>query len=113
MKDFRIHLKYILEAIQILEAYTDGVSFETFSQSIQLQDAVIRRLEVIGEAAKKIPDDFRAEYALIPWRKMAALRDVLAHDYITLRLETIWQTVINDVLPLKADMQKVIQREGQ
>lgn len=111
MKDFRIHLKYIFEAIQILEAYTEGVSSETFSQSIQLQDAVIRRLEIIGEAAKKIPDDFRAEYAIIPWRKMAALRDVLAHDYITLRLETIWQTVINDVLPLKEAVQKIIQQE--
>ena len=111
MKDFRIHLKYILEAMQILQTYTEGVSLDTFLTSVQLQDAVIRRLEILGEGAKKMPPDFRQEYPSIPWRKMAALRDVLAHDYISLRLNTIWNTVINDILPLQHELEAIVQKE--
>ena len=111
MKDFRFHLKYILESIQMLKEYMDGVSVDQFKTSVQLQDAAIRRLEVIGEAAKKMPENFRAQYADIPWRKMAAMRDVLAHDYMTLRLDVIWRTVIEDILPLEPAIKDVIKKE--
>ena len=111
MKEFRFHIKYILESIQMIKQYTENVSQEEFLKTEQLQDAIIRRLEVIGEAAKKMPDDFRKQYSNVPWRKMAAMRDVMAHDYMTLSMDVIWLTVVNDILPLESEIAEIIKKE--
>jgi uncharacterized protein with HEPN domain len=96
-KDPRVYLAHILErAERILHFTTRGR--EVFFADTMMQDAVIRNLEVIGEAAKRIPDEFRQANPEVPWRSLAALRDVLIHQYEGVSLPEVWQ-VVEDHLP--------------
>jgi uncharacterized protein with HEPN domain len=100
MKDPRVYLVHILERINRIEAFTqDKASFFDDQMS---QDAVLYNLMVIGEAAKRIDDTYRAAHPEVPWRSMAATRDVLIHDYPGVSLQQVWQIVANDLPPLKA-----------
>lgn len=99
-KDRRVYLAHILECIQKIERFTaDGKS--RFLQDDMVQDAVIRNLEIIGEAAKRIDGDYRAAHTDIPWRALAGLRDVLIYQYEGIDLERVWAIVEKDLPPLK------------
>jgi len=81
----------VLECIELIEKYTGGKSKEEFLKSIQLQDAVIRRIEIIGEAVKNIPEGIKKSYQDIPWKKIAGMRDILIHEYFGVDLELTWE----------------------
>ena len=104
------YLKDIFESICKIEDYVIAVSMtkDEFFNNDQVQDAVIRRLEVIGEATKRLAKDFREKYDQIPWRKMAGLRDILIHDYDQVDLEQVWLVIKEDLLLLKRELQKII-----
>lgn len=72
----------IMESVESIEEYIQGHTFETFQTNKMLFDAVIRNLEVIGEASKNIPDDIRERYEDIPWQRMVGLRNILIHEYL-------------------------------
>ncbi len=100
MKDPRIYLAQILERIErILEFTAEGK--EAFFADVRTQDAVIRNFEVMGEAIKRIPEDYRAAHPAIPWRELAGLRDVLIHQYEGVSLQEIWRMVEKDLNPLR------------
>lgn len=80
MRDDFVYLKHIFESIQLIETYVANISEPKFNNNLQIQDAVIRRLEIIGEATKKIPNPFREKYPQVPWKKMAGMRDILIHE---------------------------------
>ena len=87
-KDLRVYLAHILECIQKIERYTaDGK--DRFMSDAMVQDAVLRNLEVIGEATKRLDDDYRREHPQIPWRAVAGLRDVLIHQYEGVDLDRV------------------------
>ncbi len=88
----------IAEAIRRITVYVSGVEKERFFVDILIQDAVIRNLEIIGEAAKKISDEYREQHADIPWREMAGLRDVLIHNYGSVDLYIVWKTSSNHIM---------------
>lgn len=88
-RDISDYLKDICDAIAEVEEFTKGMTFETFAADKKTINAVIRSLEVIGEATKHIPDDFRKKHSIIPWGKMAGMRDVLIHDYMGVDLKTV------------------------
>ena len=92
-KDAKTFVEHILECIELIEKYTRNKTKQDFLDSIQLQDAVIRRLEVIGEAVKSIPDEVKKRYPEIPWREIAGMRDVLIHEYFSVDLELTWETI--------------------
>ena len=101
MKDPRVYLAHILECIERIERFTlEGQA--AFLADRKTQDAVIRNLEVIGEAAKRINTEYRAAHPDIPWHSMAAMRDVLIHDYEGVDLARVWRVIEHEFAPLKA-----------
>jgi uncharacterized protein with HEPN domain len=103
----RVYIEDILESISKIEEYTKAISKDDFSRNTQVQDAVLRRLEVIGEAVKNIPEEFKDRYPEIPWKKIAGVRDVLIHAYFGVNLERIWKIVEEDIPGLKGEILKV------
>jgi uncharacterized protein with HEPN domain len=99
-KDPRVYLAHILERIQKVERFTtEGRS--RFFQDVMVQDAVLRNFEVIGEAAKRLDDVYRAAHPQIPWRSLAGLRDVLIHQYNSVDLERVWAIVEGELPGLR------------
>ncbi|MDF1581165.1 MAG: DUF86 domain-containing protein [Desulfuromonadales bacterium] len=100
-RDVVDYLADIAVAIDEVNEFTLGMSFETFSNDKKTVNAVIRSLEVVGEASKHIPIDFRDEHPEIPWKQMAGMRDVLIHDYMGVDLMTVWKVVRERLQELK------------
>ncbi len=100
-RDLRLYVEDIWESITAIEEYTRGVSKAGFEDDRQLQDAVARRLETIGEAVKHLPDDFRLRYPEVPWKQIAGPRDVLIHEYFNVRIMRVWYVVANNLQALK------------
>ncbi len=101
MKDDRVYLEHVRDAIERIERYTaDGR--EQFDADTMVQDAVIRNLEIIGEAVKQVSQDTRDLQPHIPWKQIAGMRDVLIHHYFGVKLETVWEVVRQHLSPLKA-----------
>ena len=91
----------IISAVSEVEDFTRGMSYETFVSDKKTINAVIRSLEILGEAAKHIPASFRQKHPDIPWSKMAGMRDVLIHDYMGVDLKTVWKVFQERLLELK------------
>jgi uncharacterized protein with HEPN domain len=101
------YLEDIAESVNRIEEYIMGMDFKDFEKSKITQDAVIRAFEVLGEASKKIPKDFRKKYSDTPWRKMAGMRDKLIHDYWGVNIERVWKTATKDIPTLKKLIKKM------
>lgn len=108
-KNPKVFLLHILGSIEDLEMYTKNVSYDEFMASREKQDAVVRRLEVIGEAVKNLPNDFRGEHQEIPWKKIAGMRDELIHEYFSVDLELVWVTVTDIVPDFKKQIQQILK----
>ncbi len=87
----------IVEAVRKVLGYTAGVTFTEFLSNDEKQDAVLRRIMVIGEATKRLSADFRQRYPEIPWRDIAGMRDIIAHEYNRIDVERVWDVVQNDL----------------
>lgn len=88
----QLYLRDILEAIQRIESYVKGRTFEQFSKDTLVIDAVVRNFEIIGEATKHVPVEIKQDYPLIKWKEMAGMRDKLAHEYFGVDVEILWRT---------------------
>jgi len=97
-RDPEIYIEDILKSAGLIEEYLENVSKNEFLSKIGVQDKVIRRLEIIGEAVKNIPKEITDEYPDIPWKDIAGMRDMLAHEYFGIDMERVWK-VANDDLP--------------
>ncbi len=97
-KDPLVLLEHMSECIAKIKAYTKNLDRADFLQNEMVQDAVIRNFEIIGEASKKLPIEFKNEHDHIPWKKIAGMRDKLIHDYIGVDLWAVW-AVVEKVLP--------------
>ena len=108
-KNHRIFLEHILQSINLIEEYTSGKTKDDFLKSVALQDMVLRRLEIIGEAVKNIPEEIRQKYSDIPWRKIAGMRDKLIHGYFMVDIEFTWGVVKKDLPGLKEQISKILE----
>ncbi len=100
-RDIRVYIKDIIEAIEKIEEYTKGSSEKDFCANTQMQDAVLRRLEIIGEAVKHIPRKIRNEYPDVSWKQIAGMRDILIHEYFGVNLKRAFKVVKKDISDLK------------
>ena len=97
----------ILECCERIANYIEGVTKENFEQNYQLQDALIRNLEVIGEATKGLTDQVTDAEPSIPWSKMAGMRDRMVHQYFRVDLDVVWQTVTTDIPALRKQIEPI------
>lgn len=100
-----------MDSILLIEEYSQGVSQTDFFKNRPLQDAIIRRLEVIGEAVKNLPMPFRSKYAQIPWKKIAGMRDILIHEYFDVDLVLTWRVVKQELPPIKKRLAEILAEE--
>lgn len=107
MKDDKVYLIGIVECIDSIQEYTQNGQNE-FLNSKLIQDAVIRNLEIIGEATKNISKELREIHFDIPWRQMAGLRDILIHDYLGVDLFIVWNVVENELPNLKSKIKSLL-----
>ena len=108
MKDDSLYLIHITECLGRIESYTRS-GRTGFMRSTMAQDAVIRNLEVIGEAANQVPQDFRDRHPELPWRRIAGFRDVLIHAYDRVRLDEVWSIIEKDLPDLKRKIEAMLQ----
>lgn len=110
-KTAKPYLEDIIESVEQIENYIQEVnaSQDLFEENILVQDAVIRRLEIIGEATKRLEQDFRDQYEHIPWKQMAGLRDFLIHEYDEVDLDQIWLVLQDDLPILKQEISQILE----
>jgi len=105
-RDIQVYIDDILDSIAKIERYIKSIDEQNFLSDTQVQDAVLRRLEIMGEAVKNIPHNLRNKYPLIPWRTVAGLRDVLIHEYFGVNMRRVWKVAKHDINKLR---QKILQ----
>jgi uncharacterized protein with HEPN domain len=108
-RDFTDYIKDILISMQDVEEFTSGITFEDFLKDKKTIKAVIRSLEVLGEASKKIPDDVKTRYPRIPWKRMAGMRDKLIHEYFGVDLEIVWNAAKKELPPVKSSIEELVR----
>ena len=115
-RNMLVYIEDILECIEKIDKYTKEITEDIFYENTQIQDAVLRRLEIIGEVVKNLPREFRNRYPAIPWKKIAGMRDILTHEYFGVNLKRTWKVVKNDIFNLRTqiiDIKKDLEKNNQ
>ena len=110
-RDATDYLKDILEAIDDVETFIGNLTYDEFIKDRKTLNAVVRSIEVIGEAAKNIPQTLRVKYEELPWREITGMRDKLIHGYFGIDTETIYKAAKEDIPPLKSLIQKMTKEQ--
>ena len=108
MRNDRTYLTHIREAIESIEEYLEGVSYNQFVSSKMTIDAVVRELEIIGEASNNISDQFRRQHSGVLWRRMKDMRNFLIHEYFGVNTKVVWDTCKDDLPQLKSFIEKIL-----
>ena len=103
-----LYITHILDAINSVQTQMNGITKEQFENSELLQGFVERKLEIIGEATKRIQDDFKKEHPNIPWKDMAGMRDILIHQYTEVDEDIVWKTITQKLNPLKESIDSIL-----
>lgn len=109
MRDYRLYMQDILEAMQAIEAFVENIEFEDFQNDDKTLSAVIRKFEIIGEATKGIPEDIRAKYPHIPWKEMAGMRDKLIHFYFGVNAKRVWHAIKRSIPHYQPEIQSILK----
>jgi uncharacterized protein with HEPN domain len=108
-RDYKAYLEDIVQAAQKINRYISGLSVQTFSDDEKTIDAVVRNLEVIGEAVRNIPEDIRDKYPEIAWRRIAGLRNILTHEYFAVSTKIVWDISTNKLPILEQQINKILK----
>jgi len=112
-RSVELYIKDIIEYMERAEEYLRGLTFEQFLKDRKTCDAVVRCIEIIGEATKNVPDEIRKRYPSIPWRDMAGMRDKCIHGYFTVDFEAVWLVVKEEIPKLKPLIKEVLKGLGK
>ena len=107
-RDYKVYLEDILEAIRKIREFTSGISLPALSKDAKTLDAVIRNLEVIGEAVKRLPEEVKGQQPSMEWRKIAGLRDILIHEYFGINVEVVWDVIQHKLSGLEQSVKKLL-----
>jgi|SRR3989344_505881 len=107
-----LFIEDILKSIKLIEEYMGNISKDDFTNNQKIQDSVVRRLEIIGEAVKNIPDSFREKYPGIEWKEIAGTRDRIIHAYFIVDLNIVWNIINEDLPILKRQIEKIKKAES-
>lgn len=110
-RDILIYLHDILESAELIESYTAAISEVEFYNLAEKQDAVLHRIQIIGEAAKHVPDSYRQKWNHIPWKDVAGMRDIIVHEYFGITLAMIWKTAVEDIPLLKQQILLILKKQ--
>jgi len=108
-RDYSDYIRDVIDAIDKTQKFTEGLTYDIFMEDAKTAFAVVRALEIIGEAVKNIPEFLRAKYPEIPWKEMAGMRDKLIHEYFGVKYEIVWDTVKIEIPDLKEKFEKVFE----
>jgi uncharacterized protein with HEPN domain len=108
MKTNELYLRHILDAIRQVESYTAEIDRDAFEVDRMRQDAVVRQIEIIGEASRNLSEAFRDEHDSIPWPDIIGMRNRVAHDYMSVDMDIVWEVVHHDLPRLKDDVQRIL-----
>jgi uncharacterized protein with HEPN domain len=106
-KEDIIYLHHIIDAIERIEEYTSGLSYDEYLKSHLVQDGVITQIEIIGEASKKLSKEIKDKVSDLPWKDIAGMRDKLIHDYMGVDIDAVWETVRKDIPDLKKKLKSI------
>ena len=106
----RLRIEDMLEAVERIQRYTAGMTFEAFSEDHRTIDAVVRNFEVLGEAARHVDDDLAGQAPEVPWADVRGMRNVVMHEYFGVDLTTVWKTVSDDLAPLRTALLALLAR---
>jgi uncharacterized protein with HEPN domain len=109
VRSAKLYLADILEAMVAIERFVEGMDFETFRKDDKTSSAVIRKFEVIGEAAKQVPESIRQKHPAVPWKRMAGMRDRLIHFYFGVKHELVWETIRQELPRLKPLIRMILE----
>ncbi len=112
-RDYILFLEDILSAIEKIEMYTKELNFEKLCENSMAVDAVVRNFEIIGEATKNVPKMVKDKYPDVEWKEAIGFRNVLTHDYFGIDLESVWDTLKNNIPVLKRHIGEVLKSEQQ
>jgi uncharacterized protein with HEPN domain len=107
-KSYIVFVEDILSSMEKIERYISNSDYETFKENEMIVDAIIRNLEIIGEASKNIPDDIRKRYSDIPWKRMVGLRNIAIHEYSKIDLKMIWKIIKKNLPETKQEILKIL-----
>jgi len=105
-------LSDIFEACRRIETFVEGRSYDIFRNDIKTQDAVIRNIEIIGEAVKLLSDDFKEKHSTIEWKKIAGMRNKLIHFYFGVNLDIVWSVAKTEIIELRKKVLEILRRES-
>lgn len=108
-RNIKLYIKDMIEYIERAEKYLNNLSYEEFINDLKTCDAIIRCIEVIGEAAKKVPENLKNKYPFIPWRDIAGMRDKIVHGYFSIDYEVVWLTIKEDIPKLKPLLKNLLE----
>ena len=109
MRDYKLYIKDILEAIESIEKFVKGMSFDKFIKDDKTSSAVVRKFEIIGEATKWVSNEIKQKYPQIPWKEMAGMRDRLIHLYFGVDYKLVWETIKKRIPTIKPLMKEILK----
>jgi uncharacterized protein with HEPN domain len=112
-RDYLVYVEDILDALDKAELFLENLTYEQFEADFRTNFAAVRALEIAGEAAKRLPADWRDRHPAIPWNKMAGMRDRIIHGYDNVNLQIVWQVIKQDIPQVKPLLQQILAGDGE